>query len=146
MYLCLDCLEVYSTPFEHCPKASCYGRVVEIDELILPAIIEFNKKGYATVFCCSGHMHSPYPYVVFDINEIPEKQQEIFINLIPSNWYLSDNIFGYDIHYQNKKGEKTAEGDNDIDTYLNLLSANLNLYKFALQLPDLKEGKINDNN
>ena len=142
MYLCLDCLEVYNTPFEHCPKASCDGRIVEIDELILPAIIEFNRKGYITEFCCSGHMHSPYPYVRFDtetFETIPEEHFETFLNLIPTSWRLvKDIVFGYDMRYHGENGW-TAEGKTDVDTYMNILFANINLYRFALDLPSLKE-------
>lgn len=140
MYLCLNCLEVYNTPFEHCPKANCDGRIVEIDELILPAIIEFNRKGYITEFCCSGHIHNPYPYVKFDteiFKEMSEEQYEIFVRLMPESWeFLS--ISGYDIRYNNKNGW-TAEDKTDIETYMNILFANINLYRFALDLPDLKE-------
>ena len=32
--------------------------VFEVDECIAPAIAELNKRGYTTVFCCSGH---PFP-------------------------------------------------------------------------------------
>lgn len=32
----------------------------ECDDLIAPAISLLNKKGYKTLFCCSGH---PYPYI-----------------------------------------------------------------------------------
>lgn len=141
MYLCLDCFEVYTVPFEYCPKASCYGQVVEIDELILPVIIEFNKKGYTTEFCCSGHMHSPYPYVKFDtetFNDISEEQLEIFMELMPTSWKIFEDIFGYDIRYHGENGW-TAEGKTDVETYMNILFANINLYKFALDLPDLKE-------
>lgn len=28
----------------------------ECDELITPIIVELNKKGYTTLFCCSGHL------------------------------------------------------------------------------------------
>ena len=97
MYLCLNCLEVYNTPFEHCPKASCDGRIVEIDELILPAIIEFNRKGYITEFCCSGHIHNPYPYVKFDteiFKEMSEEQYEIFVRLMPASWKFLKSISG----------------------------------------------------
>ena len=124
MYLCLDCFEVYNTPFEHCPKASCDGQVVEIDELILPAIIEFNKKGYITEFCCSGHMNNPYPYVRFDANTFAEmsvEQLETFLNLMPSSWHsIHDILPDFDIRYQGENGW-TAEGKTDVDTYMNII-------------------------
>lgn len=82
--LCLHCYEIYDTniqlhksEYEHnnekhtwtfCPKSSCHGRVVEIDELMLPIIKTLNQKGYTTAYCCSGHIWSNKPncYISFD--------------------------------------------------------------------------------
>ena len=33
---------------------------IELDELIVPAIFELNRKGYRTLYCCSGHIDEPY--------------------------------------------------------------------------------------
>ena len=62
--ICMDCYEIYRTDYQlikgeynHCPKNDCYGEVVEVDELLLPTIIELNKKGYTTEYCCSGHYY-----------------------------------------------------------------------------------------
>lgn len=63
--LCVDCFEVYDESYpiikgeyNHCPKADCIGNVIEVDELLLPTIIELNKKRYYTKYCCSGHYYS----------------------------------------------------------------------------------------
>lgn len=61
--LCNECFEVYDSyyikdnenGFNRCPKYNCYGEVFDIDELMIPTIIELNKKGYITEYCCSGH-------------------------------------------------------------------------------------------
>lgn len=45
--------------------------LIEIDKDIVESISILNKKGYHTVFCCSGHIHenvSSRPYVIFDKN------------------------------------------------------------------------------
>jgi hypothetical protein len=68
--VCLECFEMYDNHTfsddprtihddgeKMCPKVSCNGSVIELDELIAPTIIELNKKGYRTAFCCSGHFY-----------------------------------------------------------------------------------------
>ena len=63
---CLTCGEIYDDKllslkvddWNFCPKASCIGRVIEVDELMLPTISELNNKGYYTCNCCSGHYYS----------------------------------------------------------------------------------------
>lgn len=85
MNICMECYEEYTNgsvkPYPSgrvmCPKPSCSGDVVEIDELIFPAIIELNKKGYKTRNSCSGHFKEHYIhfYVVIhghiDLYEVP---------------------------------------------------------------------------
>ena len=69
-YLCLKCDEVYDedlialreygdgfSRYRECPKSSCNGMVIEVDEVILPTIRVLNQKGYITLFCCSGHFN-----------------------------------------------------------------------------------------
>ena len=77
--LCLECFEVYGdeamfkTKYDYdtemyCPKKSCEGSVIEVDELLLLSIKTLNQKGYITKFCCSGHVHDSYPqpYIAFE--------------------------------------------------------------------------------
>lgn len=51
-----------------CPISNCPGSIIEVDELMLPTIIELNRKGYYTKFCCSGHYYDNCPnlYICFD--------------------------------------------------------------------------------
>jgi len=59
MLLCLKCYKTYNQKTikkNTCKIKSCHGEVVEIDELFIPVIAELNRKGYDTLFCCSGHI------------------------------------------------------------------------------------------
>ena len=86
-YLCLSCFEIYEkdslridefSEYIFCPKTNCIGEIVEVDELMIPVIIELNKKGYFTQYCCSGHFYGQHPngYIMFkkdiDIPNIPK--------------------------------------------------------------------------
>lgn len=72
MYLCLVCWEAYSRELEYCPKKQCYGDIINIDDDLVPIIVELNEKGYYTQFCCSGHSYNgteeshPRTYILFD--------------------------------------------------------------------------------
>lgn len=96
-YLCLGCFEEYkqesiklneSSKYDYntiCPKANCYGDVVEIDDLLLPVIKLLNQKGYITTFCCSGHSYEAgycNTYISFDNEYLP--------NIIPKGFIVED--------------------------------------------------------
>lgn len=92
--VCLHCFEIYKeslkfdewADFQPCPKTSCIGEVVEIDDLLLPVIIELNKKGYTTKYCCAGHYydHPINSYIMFD--------EDIELPSIPPNYkYENDH-------------------------------------------------------
>jgi len=81
MLLCLECFKVYNQKTiknNTCKVKGCYGDVVEIDELFVPVIIELNKKGYRTQYCCSSHYTEIHPdsYINFEDNiELPSLPQ-----------------------------------------------------------------------
>ena len=52
VYMNLKNFELYKNLYDTRIK----GPVVEIDEMIAPAISELNKKGFTTHSCCSGHI------------------------------------------------------------------------------------------
>ena len=137
-YLCLECYEVYNTPLEYCPKASCgYGAVVEIDELMLPTIKMLNEKGYCTENCCSGHVYESYcsPYIqfsdfmreIFDDDEI----ESMFADL-PKMWHLELNDIG--TFFVRASIIQVEE----VETYEQIVNANLELLHFVDELPCLE--------
>jgi hypothetical protein len=134
--VCMYCYEIYKYNFikdndekffdvngeKRCPKASCDGYVVELDELIAPTIITLNKKGYITEFCCSGHWYKEHinTYIVFaDEDYIPKE--------LPHGFVL-------------EKGRNTIrykeDGDNQTFEYkfFKILEINKKLFKWANNL------------
>jgi hypothetical protein len=57
-----------SNSWNCCPKTNCTGKVIEVDELMLPIILTLWNKGYYTSYCCSGHIYDNYPntYIKFE--------------------------------------------------------------------------------
>ena len=53
-----------------CPVKGCGGIISDVDEAIIPAILNLNKKGYETEFSCAGHFYEEYPdtYIKFKNN------------------------------------------------------------------------------
>lgn len=45
-------MDSYGMP---CPRTDCCGNIFECDELLIPAILELNRKGYDIRCCCAGH-------------------------------------------------------------------------------------------
>lgn len=140
-YVCMDCYEVYDMELKYCPKATCGGtEVVEIDDLMMPIIIELNQKGYCTDYCCSGHSYNySAPYVAFNrlIEEIFEDGEfEALCENLPAPWHLevneSDNRFRKFCLRRDIKDETLVE------KYENIIMANLALLKFVEDLPDLE--------
>ena len=92
LLFCRSCYNVYfaselsPSPLERmrymCPNYFCaaHQELVPIDELMVKPIVELNKKGYLTAYCCSGHNPrecDPYAdnaYIAFftPVNSMPE--------------------------------------------------------------------------
>jgi hypothetical protein len=65
--LCLGCYTVFrektyhdqyrphSPDYTPCPIAACESELIQVDELMVPSIINLNKLGYYTDFSCSSH-------------------------------------------------------------------------------------------
>ena len=95
MYICLNCYEVYDnhlkfdriSEYNFCPKSSCDGNVIEVDELFIPVIIELNKKGYNTSSCCSAHTYNSYinSYIMFD--------EDVKLSSLPKGYKYDKDIY-----------------------------------------------------
>lgn len=100
MFMCFSC-NSYCTNYSNNKTCKQFPNV-EIDDMSVPYIREFNRKGYYTEYCCSGHTEedSLYTYVSFksgpasDIIPIAkavskyigdELRMEIFSNTHPDN-------------------------------------------------------------
>ena len=72
MFICDSCLCTYDNEVivgGSCPQRKCEGRLVEIDEHIMPICVNLWKKGYDTKFSCEGHIDmNNFPYVIISID------------------------------------------------------------------------------
>lgn len=121
---------VIDTP---CPTIDCSGQVIELDELILPAIFVLNFKGYSTKNCCSGHPYSRIAetYVMFEAGvELPDLPHMFEID-------EPDKSIGGKDHPTIRKLHDSA------DRVGSILLANKKLYDWTRGLPDLNEEHIN---
>ncbi|KPV45077.1 hypothetical protein [Alicyclobacillus ferrooxydans] len=122
-----------------CPTADCLGQVIELDELILPAIFILNFKGYLTRNCCSGHVQSRIAetYVMFDANvDLPDMPHEFHMDeldaldaphaLVGDTGSVPNYPTIRKLHYS---GDRVGS----------ILLANKKLYEWARGLPDLNE-------
>jgi hypothetical protein len=136
-YVCLECGEIYTERMERCPKASCYGEVAEVDELMIPTIIKLNDKGYITDYCCSGHFYDKCssPYIMFSdfIFEIfDEEDIEKLFESLPEPWYIDE----YDMengHFCIRA--RMLDGMDDIKAFEYITDLNVELLEFVDALP-----------
>lgn len=72
MFICDSCLCTYDNEViigGSCPQRNCDGRLIDIDEHMIPICVNLWKKGYDTKFCCEGHFDkNEFPYLIIAIN------------------------------------------------------------------------------
>jgi len=68
--LCCRCHMIFMTPIDQirCQEISCRGTLLEVDENMLLIIQTLRRKGYKTLFSCSGHVDHPDLYIMFGEN------------------------------------------------------------------------------
>lgn len=135
-YLCLDCFDVYDSELLNseyrdfyeglCPKVNCEGKIICVDELMIPVIKVLNQKGYFTKFCCSGH----YPgnnqtYIMFeDCIELPS---------LPNGFYFDNNNSNVTIR------SKSVCCESCLSDFYNICDRIKILTKWAEELPENKQ-------
>lgn len=104
MLLCLKCNKVYNQKTiknNQCKLKECNGKVVEIDELFISVIAELNRKGYSTLFCCSGHLgeSNSNSYIFFEdyikLSSLPQGylyDQDMYPTVDWSKWQVKNTI------------------------------------------------------
>lgn len=100
----------------------CNENVFEVDELIAPTIIELNKRGWTTKFCCSGHLGEEFLHTYILFEYVP--------NSAPALFYKDGNS----IRVKNPARELSG-----IEGYDELVMVNRRLYQWALNLPKREE-------
>lgn len=140
-YMCMGCYEVYDRDLGYCPKPACYCDVVEIDELMVPAIKMLNEKGFATTNCCSGHIYDNGCNIYISFHKFLteyyaiDEIKEMFKDL-PESWDLEFNSNG-SFTLQHMMDYTLREKD-DIALYEEIVSVNLELLKFVKELSYLE--------
>ncbi len=145
MHVCMDCFEIYDIKYLHrksdytyvdavCPKKNCHGDVVELDEMIAPAVIELNRKGYFTDFCCSGHWYNEgiHTYLVFE-------DAECVPDTLPKGFFLETKNDKYAIFPKNN-----SEIEDECKKHLYIMKLNHNLTEWAFSLPSREERDLNE--
>jgi hypothetical protein len=116
--------EVFNVRFSiNSPKESFSSEKIELDELIAPAIVLLNQKGYHTKYCCSGHWYQAFPeaYIYFYDDCVP--------NTIPQSFRWCER--------ENEKNTiRTRYQINDIESdYDFVIRVNKELFIWAENLP-----------
>lgn len=145
-YICDCCGELYSTPFEFCPRTECDGGIVmPVDELMVPIIRELLDKGYMITGSCSGHAYSArsIPQVHFNnwwVEDIGAETLESAFADLPDHWKLNVAHFKDEEQHETVHVSLTAdtpEGKNELENHYYILEVNLALLDFVQKLPVL---------
>lgn len=148
-YMCLSCHEEYKKENLNlgkedtcrCPKVKCGGKIIELDDMILPVIKLLNIKGYQSAYCCSGHSYEKIcdTYISFESDSIP--------SYLPSGFELEDedcykahgwrfeDKLGTDIGIRKYHGENL----NEYDLHKDICKTMMDLVDWAKELPNINE-------
>ncbi len=137
MYICDKCFRIYNLftftktndiyePIVdvviNCLSNNCDGILFECDELFAPIISILNKKGYKTLYCCSGHI-KPDQEIIFN-----KKYNKKYKNNVIQSYIAFDGIIDFD---EIPKGYKL---DKDIEDNRTTIRKDFNVNKLAKNL------------
>lgn len=144
--ICPDCNEVHDRSHVafvgECPNCGSRKDGVIVDEMLCPAIIELNKKGYITKACCSGHTYDKGGYISFNNHSMLNS----LIDFVSKNNEYPSNITYYNLEKEFEQDKicirwkQTDKKQYYISILKDLLDANEMIYKWACSLPDLTKG------
>lgn len=122
-----------------------------IDEVMLPTIELLNHKNYFTAFCCSGHFHSGSTSITFD-EEVKESDfpslPPLFVGEIghfgrPRKLTDGEMERGYFFQLESFDAYRIkftpSKNISDYERYIETLTANVNLLKWAIGLNERKQ-------
>jgi hypothetical protein len=133
MIICNNCWEIFWDYDMHsgvidgsmCPKKNCGGNTFELDELMFPTIKILNdEKGLITRFCCSGHVYDEYPSVYIQFADSVKLGRH---DSLPKGFHTETSPTG-NLVIRHEIASK------DLNLYLEILTANANLLKWAARL------------
>lgn len=111
----------------------CGGDIVEIDDLIFPAIFELNKKGWKTTNCCSEHLynfHGPFnTYLSFKKEDAPPTTPEGFVKEESADKEKSSVAMYYTYNYEE------FQMKNYLQRLSTIYEVNYKLAEWAMSLP-----------
>lgn len=141
--LCTTCLETYrqngvatrfiQSPkglFQDCPKAECAGQVFNIDDRLLPAIVVLNEKGYDTHKCSGGEGAFQNSGLYVEFEPFIESFHEIPYLFKTRKRLLGEGNDRLVLYYE-------PMSEDPYDFFPELMTASVELYEWALDLPSL---------
>lgn len=135
---------VYMCPGKHDrkpPGEDTFSYLYEIDDLMIPVIINLNKKGYKTFTCCSGHLHSQDETYVSFTNKNDKEMKEFYKSLwklYPLKDFKLNTKYGIGIYSTNWVEEMTMKSN-----HIRLINNCLALLLWSESLPDRKDIEYN---
>jgi hypothetical protein len=160
LHVCLACFTEYDTIFAQmfhsslmkvnrptppCPIVGCQGEVVELDDLIAPAIIELNKKGYITRHCCAGHPGRRFAnfYVSFepDVRFPFSALQSLPAQIVLEPFEIQDEktLRMYFVAETSFTVSAPFTDGEDPNLFPYIVQCNVDFYKWVLKLPQHEE-------
>ena len=136
--ICLDCGEIYDlkrlnqneNSNKFCPKSSCNGIIVHIDELMIPIIKKLWELGYDTNYCCSGHA---VENIIGSYISFGEYTNDTIFDNLPKSWKVQKNGENFSIYA--KKFDFNA--DNLIEKQKKIFKLITDLMNWVEKLPEL---------